>query len=50
MLLLAAFQALLARYSSQSDIVVGTPIANRNRREIEDLIGFFINTLALRTA
>jgi amino acid adenylation domain-containing protein len=47
--LLAAFQSLLARYSSQSQIIVGTPIANRNRRETEALIGFFVNTLALRT-
>ena len=49
MILLAAFQALLARYSGQEDIVVGTPIANRNRAEIEGLIGFFANTLVLRT-
>lgn len=49
MILLAAFQALLARYSGQDDIVVGTYIANRNRAEIEDLIGFFVNTLVLRT-
>lgn len=47
--LLAAFQTLLYRYSGQEDIVVGTPIANRNRAETESLIGFFINTLALRT-
>src|SRR5258708_712500 len=49
MTLLAAFQVLLARYSGQDDIVVGTPVANRNREEIEGLIGFFVNTLALRT-
>ncbi len=49
MTLLAAFNTLLARYSGQDDIVVGTPIANRSRREIEGLIGFFVNTLALRT-
>ncbi|HYO54438.1 non-ribosomal peptide synthetase, partial [Archangium sp.] len=49
MTLLAALQALLARYSGQRDIVVGTPIAGRNRREVEGLIGFFVNTLALRT-
>ncbi|HEU4712838.1 MAG TPA: amino acid adenylation domain-containing protein [Pyrinomonadaceae bacterium] len=49
MTLLAAFNTLLSRYSGQDDIVVGTPIANRNRREIESLIGFFVNTLALRT-
>ncbi|HEX6287533.1 MAG TPA: amino acid adenylation domain-containing protein [Herpetosiphonaceae bacterium] len=48
MTLLAAFQVLLQRYSGQTDFVVGTPIANRRRREFEDLIGFFINTLALR--
>lgn len=47
--LLAAFQTLLYRYSGQEDIVVGTPIANRNRVETENMIGFFINTLALRT-
>ena len=49
MLLLALFEVLLYRYAQQDDIVVGTPIANRNRREIEPLIGFFVNTLALRT-
>jgi len=49
MLLLAAFQTLLYRYTGQDDIVVGTPIANRHHREIEGLIGFFVNTLALRT-
>ncbi len=49
MTLLAAFNTLLSRYSGQDDIVVGTPIANRSRREIESLIGFFVNTLALRT-
>ncbi len=49
MLLLAAFQILLYRYTSQTDIVVGTPIAGRNRSEIEGLIGFFVNTLVLRT-
>jgi non-ribosomal peptide synthetase component F len=49
MTLLAAFQTLLYRYTGQKDIVVGTPIANRNRRELEGLIGFFVNTLALRT-
>jgi amino acid adenylation domain-containing protein len=48
MTLLAAFNVLLYRYSGQDDIVVGTPIAGRNRAEIEDLIGFFVNTLALR--
>ncbi len=49
MALLAAFQTLLHRYSRQEDIAVGTPIANRNRAEIEGLIGFFVNTLVLRT-
>ncbi|NEQ67784.1 MAG: amino acid adenylation domain-containing protein, partial [Symploca sp. SIO2D2] len=49
MTLLAAFNTLLYRYSGQEDIVVGTPIANRNRSEMEPLIGFFINTLVLRT-
>ncbi len=49
MTLLAAFDALLARYTGQEDIVVGTPIANRHRVEVEGLIGFFVNTLALRT-
>jgi amino acid adenylation domain-containing protein len=49
MTLLAAFRTLLYRYTGQEDIVVGSPIANRNRGEIEGLIGFFVNTLALRT-
>ncbi|WP_407883236.1 amino acid adenylation domain-containing protein, partial [Scytonema sp. NUACC26] len=49
MTLLAAFTLLLSRYSGQEDIVIGSAIANRNRREIETLIGFFVNTLALRT-
>jgi non-ribosomal peptide synthetase component F len=49
MTLLAAFQILLCRYSGQEDVVVGTPIAGRNREEIEPLIGFFVNTLVLRT-
>ncbi|MGZ9270912.1 MAG: amino acid adenylation domain-containing protein, partial [Candidatus Binatia bacterium] len=48
MTLLAAFQILLSRYSGQSDIVVGSPIAGRNRQETETLIGFFVNTLVLR--
>ncbi|HJT57895.1 MAG TPA: amino acid adenylation domain-containing protein, partial [Ktedonobacteraceae bacterium] len=48
MTLLAAFQVLLARYSGQVDIAVGTPIANRVRSELEGLIGFFVNTLVLR--
>ena len=49
MTLLAAFQALLARYTGQDDIVVGSPIAGRTRTETEGLIGFFVNTLVLRT-
>src|SRR5581483_10496451 len=49
MMLLAGFQVLLARYSGQEDMVVGSPIANRNRAEIENLIGFFVNTLLIRT-
>jgi amino acid adenylation domain-containing protein len=48
MTLLAAFEVLLYRYSGQEDFCVGTPIANRNRGEIEGLIGFFVNTLVLR--
>jgi amino acid adenylation domain-containing protein len=47
--LLAAFDTLLFRYTGQRDLLVGTPSANRGRREIEDLIGLFINTLVLRT-
>ena len=49
MTLLAAFDFLMWRYSGQADLLVGTPIANRNRRETEGLIGFFVNTLVLRT-
>jgi amino acid adenylation domain-containing protein len=49
MTLLAAFQVLLARYSDQEDIVVGSPIAGRTRQETEALIGFFVNILVLRT-
>jgi amino acid adenylation domain-containing protein len=48
MLLLGAFQALLSRYSGQEDVLVGTPIAGRNRGEVEGLVGFFANTLVLR--
>ncbi|MDQ3898504.1 MAG: amino acid adenylation domain-containing protein, partial [Actinomycetota bacterium] len=47
--LYAGFNALLHRYTGQDDIVVGEPIANRNRVEIEPLIGFFVNSLVLRT-
>jgi amino acid adenylation domain-containing protein len=49
MTLLASFQTLLFRYTAQDDIVVGSPIAGRNRAETENLIGFFINTLVMRT-
>ncbi|MEP7218250.1 MAG: amino acid adenylation domain-containing protein, partial [Bacteroidota bacterium] len=48
MTLLAAFQALLYRYSGRTDLPIGVPIANRNRTEVEPLIGFFVNTLVLR--
>jgi amino acid adenylation domain-containing protein len=50
MTLLAAFKVLLARYSGQEDILVGTPVANRTHVELESVIGFFANTLVLRTA
>ncbi|HBL28553.1 MAG TPA: non-ribosomal peptide synthetase, partial [Acidobacteria bacterium] len=46
--LLAAFQVLLLRHTGREDLVVGTPVANRSRPEIEGLVGFFVNTLALR--
>jgi len=49
MTLLAAFQTLLSRYSGQTDIAIGSPVAGRSRREFESLIGFFLNTLVLRT-
>lgn len=49
MTLLAAFKVLLYRYSGQPDLIVGLPISGRTRPELESLIGFFINTLALRT-
>ncbi|MEG3936130.1 amino acid adenylation domain-containing protein [Microcoleus sp. B13-B4] len=49
MTLLAAFQTFLYRYTGQEDMIVGTPIAGRNQMEAEGLIGFFVNTLALRT-
>ena len=48
MVLLAAFEALLYRYSGQRDFCLGSPIAGRNLEEIEGLIGFFVNTLVLR--
>jgi len=49
MVVLAAFQALLARWTGEEDISVGTPVAGRHRVELEGLIGFFVNTLVLRT-
>ncbi|MCA1634100.1 MAG: amino acid adenylation domain-containing protein, partial [Acidobacteria bacterium] len=49
MTLLAAFKALLYRYTGQEDILVGTPVAGRDRVEVEKLIGFFVNTLVMRT-
>lgn len=49
MTLLAAFKILLYRYTGETDILVGSPIASRNRSEIEPLIGFFVNVLVLRT-
>ena len=49
MVLQAAWAVLLGRLSGQDDIVIGTPVANRRRSELEGLIGFFVNTLALRT-
>ena len=48
MTLLAAFYVLVGRYTGESDVAVGTPIANRTRPELEHLIGFFVNTLVLR--
>ena len=49
MVLFAAFNVLLARYTGEQDIIVGSPIANRGRPELESLVGFFVNTLPLRT-
>lgn len=49
MVLLAGLKALLCRYTEQNDICVGTFVANRSRRELENLVGFFINTLAIRS-
>ena len=49
MILLAAFKTLLFRYTHQDDILVGSPIANRNLAEIQGMIGFFVNTLVLRS-
>ena len=48
MTVLAAFMVLLGRYTGMDDVVVGTPVANRDRAETEDLIGFFVNTLVMR--
>lgn len=48
-LTLAAFKVLLARYSGATDIVVGTPMSNRTRTELESIVGFFVNTVVLRT-
>jgi amino acid adenylation domain-containing protein len=48
MILLAAYATLLHRYSGQDDIVIGTPFAGRHRSELESMIGYFINPLALR--
>lgn len=49
MLLLAAFKTLLYRYTGQEDLIVGSPIANRNHDQLKGLIGFFVNTLVLRS-
>ncbi|WP_198299747.1 non-ribosomal peptide synthetase [Tumebacillus avium] len=49
MVLLAAYKTLLLRYTAQEDVLVGSPVANRNLTETEDLIGFFVNTLVMRT-
>ena len=49
MLLLAAFKVLIARYSGRDDIIIGTPVANRNHVEFESVVGLFVNTLVLRT-
>jgi amino acid adenylation domain-containing protein/non-ribosomal peptide synthase protein (TIGR01720 family) len=49
MTLLAAWQVLLYRYSGQQDICIGTPVANRSHAQLESVIGFFVNTLAIRT-
>jgi amino acid adenylation domain-containing protein len=48
MIILAAFATLLGKYADEDDVVIGTPVANRTRRELESIIGFFANTLALR--
>jgi len=48
MTLMSVYAVLLARYARQSDVVIGTPVANRDNRETEELIGFFVNTMVLR--
>ncbi|PFU37050.1 hypothetical protein COK88_31580, partial [Bacillus cereus] len=48
MVLLAAYTTLLAKYSGQEDIIVGTPIAGRTHADLEPIIGMFVNTLAIR--
>ena len=50
MLLLSAWSALLSRLSGQTDVVVGTPVAGRDRPELQDTVGFFVNMLAIRVA
>lgn len=50
MILLAAFKVLLFKYTGQEDIIIGSPVANRNRSELEPMIGFFTNNLVIRTA
>ncbi|HKT49921.1 MAG TPA: amino acid adenylation domain-containing protein [Candidatus Angelobacter sp.] len=50
MVLLAGYQIMLQRYTGRSDLVIGTPVANRTRPELERLIGFFVNMLVLRTS
>src|SRR5262249_36724614 len=49
MILLSGYQLLLSRYSGQTDVLVGTPVANRSRAEVEPLIGYFVNMLVMRT-
>lgn len=48
MLNLAAYALLLSKYSNQTDIIIGSPVANRNRTEVEKMIGFFTNTIPIR--
>ncbi|HEX8903906.1 MAG TPA: AMP-binding protein, partial [Longimicrobiaceae bacterium] len=49
MVLVAAFQVLLSKYAGTADVVIGTPVAGRDHSEVEELIGFFVNTVVLRT-